>query len=883
MNPHLPPKWANKLLEWFCRKDLLEIIQGDLFEIHEKRITKKGKAYANALYLRDVLSLFRPFAFQLFRSHSNKIAMYKNYLKVAYRNLLRHKMYSFIKIGGLAMGIAACILISLFIREELSYDKGYKDADRIYRLVNVWDPPGDLQKWVAQQPPMLDAINNEMPEIEVATRIVPYGRMLAGENLFRRSDHVVNNYEEGFIYADASFLQVFDVEMIYGDAKTALTTPRSILLSKSKADKYFPDEDPVGKTMIFNDNSEAPYKIDGVIEDLSEDTHFEFDFVITLLGEELWPGEHKSWCCTNFDIYIKKKEEAKEASIIERLYNVRDTHIAKRMKRDSPAEMDMLKHRGFELQKIEDIHLYSEDISDGYNNQGDIKVIWMFGGIAILILLLACINFINLSTAKSANRAKEVGLRKVVGSNQGELVGQFLSESILFSLISLFLGLILAIAIVPYFNDIANKELVIPFTEWWFLPIVFGIAVMVGILAGIYPSFYMSAFKPIEVLKGKLRLGSKSTHLQNGMVVFQFIASIVLIIGAISVNRQMDFILNKKLGFDKEQVVLIEGTNTLGPKINTLKTELKKLSTVESVSVSAFLPLAGMGRDGNNFWLEGRSKEDKGVSAQLWRVDHEYIETLGLELIQGRNFDTKLVSDSASIIVNETMVRNFGFESPIGKRITNVYEYPRTIIGVVKDFHFESMKGEIEALNLVLGSQPEVTSIKVNSDNLMATMSDITEIWESIVPNQPIRYEFLDQRFAEMYTDVKRTGQIFTSFSILAILIACLGLFALSTFMIEQRRKEISVRKVLGASFGSLFHSLTSNFLKLVIVSLIISIPTGWYAMNKWLQNYKYKTELSWDIFLYSGIIILGIALITISYEIIRATRVNPADSLHSE
>jgi putative ABC transport system permease protein len=876
-----PPKWASKLLGWFCRKELFDFIYGDLLEIYDKRIIKKGKFKADVGFVFDVFSLFRPFALKGTRTNSNKYAMLKNYLKVAFRNLLRHKLYSSIKIGGLGLGIAACILISLFIKDELSFDKGFEHSDQIYRIVNTWNRPGEEVKWVAQEPPLLGVIDNEMPEVEAACRIVPYGRMLAGSNLFRRSDQMQNNFEDGFIYADHSIIDVFDLSLTYGDRNTALTAPASILLTQNKADQYFPGQNPVGQTVIFNDDGK-PYKIDGVIENLPEKTHFNFDFVITMIGEEMWPGEHLSWCCSNFDIYMKIREDSKPASVVAQLYKVRDSYMTDYMKSKGRTDIDQMKYRGYELQKLSAIHLESSDISDNYSH-GDIRIVWMFAAVAFLILTLACINFINLSTAKSANRAKEVGLRKVVGSQKIDLIGQFLSESILFSIISLFVGLLLALAALPVFNQIANKDLMLPFGDWAFLPFAFLLVVLVGTIAGLYPAFYLSGFRPIEVLKGKLSLGSKSAHLQNGMVIFQFVVSTILIISALVVNEQMSFILNKKLGFNKDQVVLLQGTNTLGPKLNTLKNELRELSEVQNVSVTSFLPLEGMAQDGNQFWLEGRTKEDAPINSQLWRVDGSYLNTLGMNLVKGRNFDELLDSDSSSIIVNEKMVEKFGFENPIGQRITNGYEKPRTIIGVVENFHFRSMKGEINALTMVLGSQDDVTAVKLHTGDMGASLAKITAIWNGLVANQPIRYEFMDDRFEAMYDDVKRTGLLFTSFSVLAIIIACLGLFALSTFMVEQRRKEISVRKVLGASVGSLMNTLTSNFLKLVAISMIISIPVGWYAMTNWLQNYQYKIDLSWGLFLVAGLVISAISMITISYEIIRAIRLNPADALQSE
>lgn len=877
------PKWANKLLEWFCKAELVEFIQGDLIELYELRSKQKGQSRAKAQYILDVLSVCRPFAFKKTRLNSNNYAMFKNYYKVAIRNLMRHKMYSFVKIGGFSLGVAACVLIALFIIDELQYDNHYTDANRIYRLINTWKETGEEGKWPAQQPPLAGMVRDEIPEVEKIGRMIAYdGWYLAGDNLMREAGKTQNVYDNGFAYSDQTFIEILDLTMLYGDVNNALAKPNTIILSKRKADKYFPNENPVGKTIILNDDESNPFEVTGVMENLPTTTHFDFEFLITLTGVEFWPGEQTNWCCSNYDTFVKLKAGTSPGDIMPKIEAIKQNHLVAYFEERNRSDInDFKNYWGYELQPIGDIHLRSSDVDDRYVH-GDIKIVWMFAAIAILILSLACVNFINLSTAKSANRAKEVGLRKVVGSQKSNLIGQFLTESILFSFISFILGIIIARLLLPFFNQVANKSLSFPLTEWWFIPIMLVSVLLIGFLAGLYPSFYLSRFIPIEVLKGKLSLGSKSSSLQGAMVVFQFAASAILIIGAVVVNKQMNYILNSNLGFDKEQLILIRGTNTLDEKLVPFKNELRALPEVKSVTTSRYFPVSGTGRDQNGFWNEGRENMDAPVGAQAWRVDTEYIDALGIELIQGRNFTKNMASDSGSIIVNETMAKELGLAEPLGKRINN-FEYPRTIIGVIKDFHFESLRGEINPLCLIYDTRTDITAVKVGTDNMLETTEAITAIWDRVVPNQPIRYDFLDETFAAMYDNVKRTGQIFASFSILAVIIACLGLFALSAFMVEQRRKEISIRKVLGAPFMSLFSVLTSNFMKLVFIALIVALPTGWYLMNSWLANYTYKTSLTLDIFILSGLLIVMIAFITLSYEVVRAVRVNPADTLHAE
>lgn len=879
-HPH-PPKWANGFLEWLCSPEVIESVQGDLHELYGKRKKVRGKGRANIHFMLDVVSVCRPFAIKKSRYNSNNYTMFKNYYKVAIRNLMRHKMYSAIKIGGFALGVAACILIALFLQQELSYDKNYADGDRIYRIINQWNESGNEGKWPSMTAPFAGVVRNEIPEVEMVGRIIPRNWFLGGSNLFRGVNQTQSTFEERFVYADQEFIDILGLPFSSGDPKTALSEPNTIVISLHKAEKHFPGENPIGKAIILNDVSDDPRIISGVIETLPSNSHLNFDFILPLASVEFWPGEQTSWCCNNYETYVKLKPGANNENVLEKLITIRDKyHVAYLRDQGNQAADNVLLYRGFELQPVGDIHLYSSDISDRYNH-GDIKIIWMFGVVAILILLLACINFINLSTAKSANRAKEVGLRKVVGSAKSNLIGQFLTESILFSFISFSLGLLLALLLLPYFNELANKQLQFPIGQGWFLVTLLFSMLLVGFLAGLYPSFYLSSFRPIEVLKGKLSMGSKSSGLQSGMVIFQFVASVVLIIGAVVVNRQMGFILNKKIGFDKDQVAIIQGTNTLGDKIQTFKTELKNLSEVKNATITNYYPVSDTKRDQNSMWIEGREEIDISIGAQFWRVDYDYIETMGMQIVQGRNFSKKMASDSISIIINEEMARQLGFENPLGERITN--GLARNIIGVVKDFHFESVTDVIEPLVMVIGRRTNMIAVKIGSGDLHSSMNSITKLWENFMPNQPIRYEFMDQRFAEMYDNVKRTGNVFTSFALLAIIIACLGLFALSAFMVEQKRKEIGIRKVLGASLSNLFHSLTSNFLKLIAISLILAFPLGWYAMKRWLENYEYGIDVTWDVLLISGGMILIISIATISYEVIRAVKMNPADTLHSE
>ena len=808
--------------------------------------------------------------------------MFRNYFKIAWRSLSKQKMYSSIKIGGFALGIAACLLIALFIKDELSYDLHYPNGDRIYRVVGVYNDNGNIVKGVHFQAPFANALKENFPEVEQAGRFNPVVLFGAGSNEIRRADKVQNNYEEDFTYADQEILDVLQIPMVYGDRAHALDEPNTIVISKSKADKYFPNENPVGKTFIINNNASRPYRVGGVMADFPVNSHLHYNFLLTLKEVNFYPGEATNWGATNYPTYVMLRPGTDVTLLETKFSDITKKYLIPNAKQAGRADADgFLNRLSYKLQPIRDIHLKSEGIQDGLSH-GDIRFVWLFGAIAVFILIIACINFINLSTAKSANRAREVGLRKTVGSSRGNLINQFLADSLMFSFLSFALGILLAWLFLPFFNFLSAKSLVIPWNEWWVLPLLSFAAIIVGLLAGLYPAFYLSAFKPIQVLKGSRSQGSKSSNMRNALVIFQFTTSIVLIIGTFIIYRQMGYILNKKIGFDKEQVILIQGANTLENQVNTFKKELLKLPEVKNISISDFLPIAGTKRNGNGFWKEGRTLQDPAVGIQIWRVDHDYVKTMGMKIIDGRDFSIDMPTDSRAAIINQAMAKELSLENPIGKRITNGGEV-WSVIGVVENFHFESLREDIRGLCLVIGNSPSIVSVKVHTANMSNLIQSITKVWKNFAPNQAIRYTFLDESFARMYSDVQRTGRIFSAFTTLAIIVACLGLFALSSFMIEQRIKEIGIRKVNGARSIEVTNTINKDFLIWIILSFIIACPIAWYAMNKWLQNFAYKTELNWWVFAMAGLIALVIALFTVSWQSYRAATRNPIESLRYE
>lgn len=815
--------------------------------------------------------------------------MINNYLKIAWRNLVKHKLYSVINIGGFAFSIAACTLISLYIIHETSYDQSYPDANRIYRVVGqFYDEQGSLQQGVSLQAPVAKTVKANFPEIEQAARLLPNPLFGAGSNQVSTDDRHESVHEEGIVYMDQELLDMLQLPMVHGDRQRALDAPHTVVLTATKARKYFADANPIGKAIYLNNNKNKPYKVGGVVADIPRNSHlYGYDFFLSLSGDNFYDGEQTNWLASNYVTYLKIRPDTDIDQLATKMTrDILDNYWIPAMKTAGRQIPEAVLTAKIRLQPLAAIHLRSYDIRD-YNDagtKGDIRFVWLFGGIAGFILLIACVNFINLATAKAAGRAKEVGLRKVVGSSRSRLVGQFLTESMVYSLLSIILGVLLAWLALPLFNQLADKQLEFPWASAGLFPAIFLSAVGIGLLAGLYPAAYLSGFRPIQVLKGKLSRGAKNPLIRNGLVVFQFTTSIILIVGTLVINGQMHFILNRKIGFDKDQVMVLQATHTLGDRITTLKEEIGNIPGVQYVTVSDYLPVntEGVKRNGNPFWKEGRVNDDPSTGGQFWQIDEDYLPALGIQLDDGRNFTKGLATDSDAAIINQSLAESLGLEHPIGAQVTNGWK-KMTVIGVVKDFNFESMKDEVGGLCMVLGSSPSMMAIKIKGNELPATVAAITAQWKEFLPEQSIRFTFLDESFARMYAGVKRTGTIFSYFAILAIVIACLGLFGLAAFTTEQRTKEIGIRKVLGASVTGIVRMLSSDFVKPVFISIIIATPIAWWAMTQWLADFAYRIDIQWWVFAFAGLAAVTIAVLTVSWQAIKAAAANPVESLRDE
>jgi putative ABC transport system permease protein len=720
----------------------------------------------------------------------------------------------------------------------------------------------------------------DYPQIENAVRFRNYG-----PSVVKKGNQ--NIKEERVIYTDSTLFEVFTLPMIAGDPTKALTAPNSVVITESIAKKYFGKTDVVGQELVFDNKNLLA--VTGVIKDVPENSHFRFDFFISLAGDPR--SKEDVWLSFNFNTYLLLKKGVDVKLIQSKFDEVMKKYMWPQAAAMNISAEDFKKsgnYINFHLTPLTKIHLHSDRIAELSANSS-IQTVYIFSAIAIFILLIACVNFMNLSTARSANRAKEVGVRKVLGTRRSSLIRQFLAESVVMSLIAFVLALLFSFLLLPYFNQLASKQFTLSPVQYpLLLPSLLGFAIVVGLIAGTYPAYYLSAFKPIEVLKGKLSTGFKSSYFRSSLVVFQFFISIFLIIGTIVIYRQLSYIQNKKLGFNKEQVLIIKDTYVLDKQVQIFKEEALRQPGVVSASVSGFLPVPSSRNDGPLF-PEGKINNDEAVSTQQWSIDYDYINTLGMEIIKGRNFSKEFASDSNGVILNESAARLFGYQDPIGKKVSRMMDNSGkelriyTVVGIVKNFHFASLRENIGALSFFLEPSTAAVSLRVRTDNITSTIKNIEALWKKMAVGESFTYSFLNEDFNAMYQAEQRVGRIFVAFALLALFIACLGLLGLATYAAEQRTKEIGIRKVLGASVSNIAAMLSKDFLKLVIIAALITFPVASWAMNKWLQDFAYRINISWWVFLLAGVVAVVIALITVCVQAIRAAVANPVKSLRTE
>ncbi|MDP4260602.1 MAG: ABC transporter permease [Bacteroidota bacterium] len=814
--------------------------------------------------------------------------MFRNYLKAAFRSLRKSKGFTALNIIGLAAGLGVCLLIVLYVTDELSYDRYNTNADRIYRIdedIYLNNTQYDATTTSKFMGPALVA---SYPKIQQMVRF----RNPHDELVRKGNDHILEHH---FIFADSTIFKVFTLPMIAGDPNTALNNPHSIVIDESAARRYFNSTDVVGRTLeVGNDNS--PLKITGVIRDMPEQSQFHFSFIRPMF--EYWnfndPSDN-NWVSNAYYTYILAQPGTTRAEVQKDVNEVVNFNIG-------PALRQMFHTSGADLEKagnhfrcpifpLTDVHLHSNKSGELEPNS-NIQYVYIFSVIAVLILLIACVNFMNLSTARSANRAREVGIRKVAGSTKGHLILQFLTESILLSLFSLVLALGIAVLLIPMFNQLAGKSLHpdVLFSGR-FLPILILLVLVVGCLAGSYPAFYLSSFQPIHVLKGRMAAGFKSSWLRSSLVVFQFFISIGLIVSTLVIYRQLHYIRNKEVGFNRDQVLVIHDTWSLGRDGTTnLRKNLLTLAGVTDATVTGDFPTVG----GGQYWQEGWFPDatldaQKATLMTTLRVDDHYVPTLGMQIVKGRNFDlAQFPTDSTAIVLNEAAVATLGVKDPLSLILYNHDDLFKIItyhvIGVVKDFNYNSMHDKIHPL-IMVADHPIWNSMAIHfhTNDVFSLVGQVERLFHTVKPGVPFSYSFMDNDFDKLYHAEQQTGRIFITFAVFAILIACLGLFGLVTYAAEQRTKEIGIRKVLGARVSGIVGLLSKDFTMLVGIAALIAFPVTWWGMNKWLETFAYRTGISWWIFLVAGAVALAIALLTVSIQTIRAALANPVKSLRAE
>jgi putative ABC transport system permease protein len=799
--------------------------------------------------------------------------MIKNYLKVALRNLFKHKGYAFINILGLAVGIAASILIFLYITHEMSYDKFHEKADRTYRITADWSNKGDSRIHQLGTPFILaQTIREKYPQVEAITQISGP----VGDVIIKYRDTTFKETEA--FCAEPSFFDVFNFPLLKGNPETSLRDPNMLVMTHSLAKKYFGDEDPLGKTIEMQASGEKIFfQVTGVMEDIPQNSHFWFDMLISM--KTVYPEPSMDWTWNSYTTYVTLQEGVPQGLMEEKLVEIDKVYLE-----GGREHIPWI----WTLEPITRIHLHS-DLVTGNQPNGSMAYIRLFTVVAVLILLIAGINFVNLATARSARRAKEVGLRKVVGSLRRQLIQQFLGESVLMSLIALTFAVILIQVALPFYQNLTGKILAISyFGNPFVIPGLLGLALGVGILAGVYPAFFLSSFKLTDVLKESplASRGRGSLFLRNGLVVFQFAMSVLLIIGALVIFRQLKFIKNQRLGFDKEHVVVIHNADTLGGQLEVYTKQLKQHSDV--LGVTAVRSVPGRGTPNWGIGVEGIERQ-RPLNMNFMTCDQNFADVLNIKMLEGRFMSWDFPSDVDAVVINEKAAEYFGIENPVGKKLRIWWtQKDLTIIGIIDNFHFESLHRNVRSMGYLLPEAIDSTRkpyllVKISSQVTSDVLSNLRKIWDSMSAGLPFEFTFLDDKVNSLYQNDNRAGRIVTLFSCLAIFVSCLGLFGLAAFVAEQRTKEIGIRKVLGAPLSNIMWLLTGQFVKWVIVANLIAWPLGYWIMNRWLQGFAFRASLSIWIFLASGLAALAIAALTVSSQVIKAALANPAESLKYE
>ena len=866
-----PPQIALRFFRWYCSPRLLDYIEGDLLEVYERRLKTSGKRLADFRFAVDVLLLFRPGIIGSRKNNyaSNHIDMFRNNFKIALRSLWKNKPSTVINVLGLTTGITACLLIALFIQHELSFDKFQSKGKRIARVVMEYGFEGrpETEKGTFTSTKVAPVLSRTFPEVEKGVRMTTVSMIL------RLNNEPVT--ESNFLFSDSSFFNTFDYEMLEGNAATALDGKFKIVLTEAASKRYFGDESPLGKILEVGEKK-TPYEVTGVMRDYPKNSQIQFDFLASFssLGE----NQEETYFNANYTTYLLLNNEFAFAPLKEKL----DPFMEKEMK-GTGATIH------FHLEPFREVHLQSP--YPAFVSNTSMSYLYLLGGVALLIIVIVCSTYINLSTAKSIERAKEVGVRKVSGAARAQLFWQFIGEAFVVCCLSVLVSFSAASLLLPYFNSFVSRSF--EFTDLLtpaFLLITFLITVAISLVAGSYPAIILSGMQPARILKGLFKNSSAAKQLQQSLVVFQFAITVFLIVCTFIIRNQLSYIQNKSLGYDRNHVLTLKiGWDTDYNQMKTLKQELKKHPQVVEVSRCGSSPEKIY--SGYSMRLPS-TPETEVIMVNANPVDEGFVKTSGLHLLAGRDFsqqDIELVTPEPwenkkfHYIINESAAAKFGWtpEEAIGREL--VLNTTGVIVGVIKDFHFQSIHDALKPIVLFTSTWGGRLIIKTSGDDIPGTLAYLEQTWKKIIPDRPFEYSFLDDNYARMYTTETQLGKVMSLFSVTAILLACMGLFGLSSYMMQQRMKEIGIRKVLGASLMNLLGILSGNFLVLVIIAIVIGSPLAYLIMKNWLGEFAYHTGMQWWIFAVAGLVIISITLITVSIHGIRAMAENPVKSLRSE
>jgi len=874
--PPAPPAWVVRFLEWYCHPGLLEEIQGDLNEAFYERVAARGLARARLLFILDVFRFIRPFTLQRDTPRyapPHPTDMLSNYSKIAWRNLAKNKVYSAINIAGLSIGLACCLTIGLYIWDELSYDRFHPHGAHLYRVVEKQNQAGTLYDAATTPGPLAPALKTDFAEVTQTCRVGSDGGVVQVGNVKTEPDRV--------LIVDNSFFSLFNFTLLRGNARTVLLGPGDVVVTEALAERLFgtgwrKGKDVLGRQVTFN--QERTLTVVGVAANPPTNSHIQFDMLVSMRYDETTASTRVDydWDSNNYHTYIRLHPDAPVGRISGKLEQY--------LGRFDPVYRTTLKTT-LHLQPLYDIYLQSHfAFRTDWSKTSSVVYIRIFGAVGLVVLLIAVFNFINLATARAVQRAREVGVRKVVGAFRGQLVVQFLGESLLMTALATGLALLLLLLFLPLLNDIAAKSLSIPYRALPFWLAIGGVIVLVGLLAGIYPAFYLSRFRPVRVLKGVFDAQSGQLF-RRTLVVGQFTLSVILVIGAIVIYTQLRFLQDKDLGFDQSQLVQVRLRNELHDKVGLFRADLQRQASIAGLTVASN-GLVDLGSSTTHFEWEGQQPGTQLLITHL-NADPDFLSVTGMKLVAGRNFDARITTDTASAyLLNETAAKRMGWtpQEALGKKI-KFWDREGSVVGVVQDFHFRPLTTAIEPFLFRYWPRAYYSHVvvKTNPGQARQALAAIERLYKKHEHLTAPNYEFVNEALENQYRTQQRTGRVVLYFSVLAIFVSCLGLLGLAAFTAEQRTKEIGIRKVLGASVSGIVVLLSKDFLKLVGVAVVIASPVAWYAAHRWLQDFAYKTDVQWWMFAGAGLLAAGIALLTVSYQAIRAALINPVKSLRTE